>query len=620
MNIFSFVRDQRQNYQTKKVKITNGYNYNQADTLNLIELYYNSQFSTGNLDSNGREKPFYNINKFRVNVATRATDLDVKDIKIESETSDDYVRSFLLTKENQVWMKEVNFGKFLNDLGHTRSKYGGVVIKKTEHDGKLQLDVVPWKDLITDQTDILKGVVIERHFYTPSELMAMDGLWDNVKEALDTAHSDKDDVNETNTTETPGDYIEVFEIHGDLPDAYMKDLADVTPDDWKTYSSQVHIIAGVDSYEALEDGGINEKGITLFKAKEKESPYKYLAWDQVPGRALGIGIVEDGFEAQVWTNDAVYKEKELVEIASKIIFQTPDKTIGSNVLTDLENGAIVNTKANMPLTQVNTVPTSLPEFKNLVNSWKDQLDRTNSTFAANIGEALPSGTPYRLGAILNQEGNSMFDYRRQEEGIFLQELYEDWILPHLVKRLKSKHTLAAEFSEDEMNAIDDAHIEQALKQHILDEREKGNLVLDVEGERQRLKQQMMRTRNKRFIDIPKEYYEDLDCTISVITTNETRVKAAVIETLSNLLNILVANLGFDHPMTKKVFNKIAEVSGAFSPVELQMESNQPTMNQPDQTGQSGQPGMPGQGPQPPMNPLSAPLIPQQAQAQAAPSV
>ncbi|MDQ3817848.1 MAG: hypothetical protein M3362_09170, partial [Acidobacteriota bacterium] len=95
MNIFSFVRDQRQNYQTKKVKITNGYDYNQADTLNLIELYYNSQFATGNLDSNGREKPFYNINKFRVNVATRATDLDVKDIKIESETSDDYVRSFL---------------------------------------------------------------------------------------------------------------------------------------------------------------------------------------------------------------------------------------------------------------------------------------------------------------------------------------------------------------------------------------------------------------------------------------------------------------------------------------------------------------------------------------------
>jgi len=610
MNIFSFVRDQRQNYKTKKVKITNGYDYNQADTLNLIELYYNSQFSTGNLDSNKREKPFYNIVKFRVNVATRATDLDVKDIKIESETSDDYVRSFLLTKENQVWMKEANFGKFLNDLGHTRAKYGGVVIKKTEHDGKLQLDVVPWKDLITDQTDIIKGIVIERHFYTPSELSAMKGVWDNVEDAIKLADADKDDTNETNTTETPGDYIEVFEIHGDLPIAYMKDPSDVKPEDWYEYKGQVHIIAGADNWTEDQDSkDIIEHGITLFKAEKKEKPYKYLAWDEVPGRGLGIGIVEDGFEAQVWTNTAVYQEKELVELASKIIFQTPDKTIGSNVLTDLENGAIVNPKANMPLTQVNTVPTSLPEFKNLVGTWKEQLDRTTSTFEANIGEALPSGTPYRLGAILNQEGNSQFDYRRQEEGIFLQELYEDWVLPHLVKRLKSKHTLAAEFSEDELNAIDEAHIEQALKQHILDEREKGNLVLDVEGERQRLKQQMMRTRNKRFIDVPKGYYDDLDCTISVITTNETRVKAAVLETLSSMLQTIAQNpTVLQNPVTKKIFNKIMEISG-FSPVELQVETSQPVMNQPDQTGQM---------PQLPPNPLAAPVAPEtQPQAQPA---
>src|SRR3569833_353006 len=40
--------------------------------------------SSGNKDSLGREKPFFNICKFRVNVATRATDLDTKDVQIES--------------------------------------------------------------------------------------------------------------------------------------------------------------------------------------------------------------------------------------------------------------------------------------------------------------------------------------------------------------------------------------------------------------------------------------------------------------------------------------------------------------------------------------------------------
>jgi hypothetical protein len=579
INIHQFTREQRENYLTRQVKITANYNFNQYDTLNLIELYYNSKFASGNLDSLGREKPFYNINKFRVNVATRTTDLDVKDIKIESEVSDDYVRSFLLTKENLVWMKEVNFGKLLNDMGKTRAKYGGVVIKKTTHAGKLKIDVVPWKDLITDQTDILKGVIIERHFYTPSELKAMSGVWDknSVDAAIENAQSNKDDDNENNTKETPGDYIEVFEIHGDLPDALLKDEEDIKEDDWKTYSTQVHIIAGADDFEYNDDTKERtEHGTTLFKGKEAKSPYKYLAWDEVPGRALGVGVVEDSFEAQVWSNDMVYKEKEIVELASKIIFQTTDKTVGKNVLTDLENGDIITLKDGKSLTQVNNVPTSLPEFGNFLAKWKDQLDRATNTFEANTGESLPSGTPYRLGATLNQEANSMFDYRREEMGLFLQELYQDWILPFLVKRLKGKHTLATEFSEDELNAIDNAHIELSLKEEIQKKREQGILITDIEPERQKLKAKMMQTKATRFINVPKNYYENINATISVITTNETRVKAAVLETLNSVLGQFGKNPQiFQDPIAKKILNKIMEVSGAFSPIELQVESATP---------------------------------------------
>ena len=598
-NIHQFVREQRENYIDKQVKISRNYNFNQKDTLDLIELYYNSKFLSGNLDSLGREKPFYNINKFRVNVETRATDLDVKDIKIESEVVDDYVRSFLLTKENQVWMKESNFGKRLNEIGKTRAKYGGVVIKKTVHQGKLEINVVHWKDLITDQTDIMKGVIIERHFYTPSELKAMSGVWDNVDEAIETAQSNKDDYNETNSSETPGDYIEVYEIHGDLPVAMLKDIENVKEEDWETYSTQIHIVAGSDFYDTDDAGAKTEKGSTLFMGEEKELPYKYLSRDEVPGRALGIGVVEDSFEAQVWTNDAVYKEKEIVELASKIIYQTTDKTVGKNVLTDLENGDIITLKDGKNLSQVNTVPSSLPEFTNLVAKWKESLDRTTSTFEANTGEALPSGTPYSLGALLNQQGNSMFDYYRQEIGIFLQEVYSDWILPHLIKRLKAKHTLATEFSEDELNLIDSAHIELALKEEIESKREQGILITNIEAERQRLKQKMMQTKSTRFINVPKNYYEDIDATISVITTNETRVKQAVLESLNSVLTIFMkAPQIYDNPVSKKIINKIMEVSGAFSPVELQVESTAPAPTQQmtqQMTGQAPQ-GLP-QAPQ-----------------------
>jgi hypothetical protein len=74
--IFDYVKEQRTAYRAYTIEIADGYDYSQYQTLRTIELYYNSKFTTGNLDSLKREKPFYNICKFRVNVATRATDID----------------------------------------------------------------------------------------------------------------------------------------------------------------------------------------------------------------------------------------------------------------------------------------------------------------------------------------------------------------------------------------------------------------------------------------------------------------------------------------------------------------------------------------------------------------
>jgi hypothetical protein len=75
MKIFEFVKKQRDSYRSDTIEITEGYDFSQYETLRIIELYHNSRFTSGPKDSLGREKPFYNITKFRVNVAVRATDL-----------------------------------------------------------------------------------------------------------------------------------------------------------------------------------------------------------------------------------------------------------------------------------------------------------------------------------------------------------------------------------------------------------------------------------------------------------------------------------------------------------------------------------------------------------------
>jgi hypothetical protein len=588
MNIFQFVRQQRDDYKQKEVSIVDGLAYNQYQVIRRAELYYNSQFETGNKDSLGREKPFYNIVKSRVNLATRATDLDVKDVQVESDVSDDYVRSFLFAKENRNWMRDSGFAKLLNKMGKTRAKFGGVLVKKTEHNGELEIHVVPWKDVITDQTDIMKGVIIERHFYTPSELKAMEGVWDNVDKAIRTADEDKDENTEHNATETPGSYIEVFEIHGDLPVAYLKiaDGKEPKEEDWYTYQKQVHIVAGVDDIGRDQDDEIIEHGITLFYGKEKNSPYKYLPWDEVDGRGLGVGVIEDSFESQVWTNDAKLKERDLLELASKVLYQTPDKKIGKNVLTDVETGDIITHADNKPLSQVNTLTGNIPVFENSINSWKDQADRTTSTFESNTGENLPSGTPFRLGAIQNQEANSHFVYRLEEMGTFVEEIYTDWVMPYFEKKLKKGHTLASEFSREELDKIDEAYIESQLQEEILKQRERGVLITDVEAERQRLKQKMMQTKSHRYLEIPDEYYKNLKAKVRVIITNEQRNKAVLLESLSNILaNIIKLPQVFPPAMVKKLLEKIMEISG-ISPIEIS-SSDAPQAPQiaPDMQGQ-----------------------------------
>jgi hypothetical protein len=535
MNIFSFVREQRDSYKQRDITIVSGLDYNQYKTLVRTELYYNSQFETGPKDSLGRDKPFYNIVKSRVNLATRATDIDVKDIQVESTVSDDYARSFVFRKKVAQWMKDKGFARLLNQMGKTRNKYGGVLVKKTEIDGELDIQVVPWKDVVTDQTDIMKGVIIERHFYTPSELKAMDGKWENVDKAIRTAEDDKDDENEHDEKETPGNYVEVYEIHGDLPVAYLKiaDGKDPKDDDWFIFQKQVHIVAGVDNIGYDDVQKLIENGINLFWGREKKSPYKYLAWDEIPGRALGIGVIEDSFEAQVWTNDAKLKERDLMELASKLLFWTDDAKFAKNVTTDAETGEVLRVTTGKQVQQLNTISGTIPQFQNLIQSWKDQADRATSTFEANTGENLPSGTPYRLAAIQNQEANSHFVYRLEEMGTFIEEMFNDWIVPYFEKKFRDPHIVAAEFSQDELNKIDETYIESALKEEILKKRQEGILILDIEQERQRLKQQMMQTKEHRFLKVPKDYYKNLNAKIRVVITNEQRNKAVYLERFSH---------------------------------------------------------------------------------------
>lgn len=551
MDITKFVKDKIELWERGNVQITEGLTFNAHQTLKKILYYTESKYESGQKDRRGKLKPFFNIVNFRVNVATRATDLDTKDIQIVADEPQFMPMSFLLQKEVYNWMKESNFAQTLNEMGNTRAKFGGVLVKKCmeQEEGEeeeLELEVVDWRNVIVDP-GCPDEMVIEKHYMTENELAEKDGVWDGVREAIDVVRK------------TPAGKLEVFELTAELPEAYAPEGGDEY-----TYRIQKFIM-----YNKTKSG----KAVIMYHEFLDELPYKYLAWEKVNGR-LGRGIVEDGFEAQQWTNDAVIKEKEAMELGSKVIFKSTDPNIQNNILSEVENGQIIKIAQGSDLAIANTITNNLPEFRQLIQSWDSQLEKTTSTFNAVTGETMPSGTAYRTTAILNQEATSMFDYRREEMGIFLVEIFTDWIIPYLLKKFNKAHILAAEFTPDELAAIDDSFANFEANQKVKASILAGNPIYAEDYAKlvAETKDLLKKSKDKRFLDIPKGQYKNWKPKVTILTTGEQKNKAVILESLNNvLMTASKAPQVLTDPTLSKVFAKILEVSGSgISPISLGM--------------------------------------------------
>ena len=533
-----------ENYDENSIEIVDGLLFNMSETIKKIEYYWNSRYVNGQKDELGRIKPFYNIGKFRTNVAVRATDLDVKDIKVSSDNPSDRVRSLIMNKEIYNWMKEVDMSRILNKAGHTRAKYGGVLLKKTEKGGKLEIDVVEWKNAITDPTNILGGVIIEKHWLSPSELSKKKDVWNNVEDAMALVTKKR-----TKGTEATEYKIPIYEIHGEFPETYNPEIED---GDKTNFSKMVFYIADACG-----------KGIPLYFEEEKESPYKFLAWDEISGRGLGCGVMEDGFEAQMWTNESISAEKNVMDLAGKVYIKTTSEKFGNNLITEAENGQVFVMEDGTDAGVMNLTPNSLPQFQNLVEKWDTQYERTSNTFNAVTGDTLPSDTPLGSVAIQTKQASSFFDYRREEAGIFWREVFNDWVIPYIVKKINKQHILASDYSSEELEMIDDLFSKYEAEKIVWEMIEAGKPV--YAGQREQLietiKEIQRINKGRRYLDVPEGYFKDFKAKITIDLTGESKNKAEQLQSLWTVLTQANIPAVRQDPDMMNLLSQILELTG-----------------------------------------------------------
>lgn len=555
------------------------------EDINTIYAYLESKHISGEFDSLGREKPFFNIVLASRNIWFRATDIDRKNIVLKATSEGMTLLVFFLYLHLQNWMRKENFGMFLNNWGISLAGFNSSVVKFVEKDGKLICEVTPWAKLIVDQVNFDNNPKIEILELTETQLYDRYG-----KEAVDDLVGAKKARELTNkqVMDNKNNYYKLYEVHGRLP------LSNLTgnPKDTEPVQ-QMHVISFVG-----KSRGKGEDCYTLYKGREEKDPYM-LTW-LLPSEDGSIslnGAVKNLFQAQWMVNHSQKAIKDQLDLASKLIFQTADANfIGQNALSSIETGDILIHNVNQPLTQVNNNSHDVTSLSNFGQSWKALGSEINGISEAMLGIAPKSGTAWRQTEALLQESYSLFEIMTENKGLHIEQMLRRYILPFLKKKMNNDKEIMATLDMHGIKEIEDRYIKnqsireanKMIKEDILN----GKIANkpDVNAIQSQMKEGFNEQGNQRFFKPSevswKKEFEDLNLDdVEVEITGESADTQAMLTTINNALTV-VANPAFaQNKQAQYLVNKALTKSGFLSPVEL---SSMPAPEQPVTAPPGGQ--------------------------------
>ena len=565
------------------------------ENIDRTEAYINSKHTSGDKDYMGRDKPFFNIVSAARNIWYRATDIDRKNIVVRATREKDEIAAFIGTILLQEWMKKVNFGKFLNDWGLSLSTHGSSIVKFIEKDGELCAKVMDWNDMIVDAVDFEHNIKIERFYLTPAQLKQRKEYdQEMVDKLLDATVTRKTLTGQQK--DTKNDYIEVFEVHGELSMAQYKLSKGEEPDeeDDNEYFQQIHVL----SFQATS--GKDYTDYTLYSGKESKDPYMLTHLIKKDGITYAGGAVMNLFEAQWMVNHTQKMIKDQLDLASKIIFQTSDGAFsGSNVLTNIENGEILTHKGNEPLTMLNNKP-DIGAMQSFKSDWQNIANQIDGISEAMQGQNPPSGTAWKLQQALLQESHSLFELMTENKGLYLIDMLTEYVIPFFKKQLDNSDEISAILEDHQIKEFDARYvpneiirrlnkkkIDTVLSGEIYNPEQEGTDLASIESE---VKKDLVG--NQRFIKTSeisdktwKEIFRNLEWKLDIDITGEAKDTQAVLGTLTTIFQSLMANPAvLQDENVRMVFNKILSLSNGVSPLELSLNKPAPSSPQMGQVG------------------------------------
>lgn len=594
-SIGELVRQMEQDDKFGNTSISKYVTFGLRENVEKIDAYLNSKHISGERDSKGREKPFFNIVTSAVNIWYRATDIDRKHIKIRATKAKHKVLAFLATILLQEWMNKSAFGVYLNKWGLTLARYGSAVTKIIEKDGELFCEIIPWNRMICDPIDFENNPKIEKIWLTPAQLSMRKGYNKEMVRKLMDAHASRTTM-DGQTKDNKSEYILLYEVHGNLSEYYLTN--DMKDED--NFIQQMNVM----SYMARKDSPKEFDEYTLYSGKEEKDPYSIDHLIEEEGRVMSQGAVECLFESQWMMNHTVKAIKDQLDLASKLFFQTADGNfLGRNAGSAIDNGDILIHELNKPITEVNNSSHDIISLQNFGNQWQINADRITNTPEAQRGGDPKAGTAWRLQETVIQQSESLFELMTENKGLALENKLRKYIIPHFKKQLDTSEEISAILDDLQIKEIDSLYLpaeatrraNEIVKNDILNKTPediiKGNLMTPEDqsaimgNSANQVQQELNGMGSQRFIKPSeissktwKEALKDLEWVTEIDITDESVNNKDTLTTLNSVLQT-IANpataQALQTPEGKLVFNKILENAGGISPLELQSLPKQP---------------------------------------------
>src|SRR3990167_7632647 len=565
-SIHKYIEIEETSYRSREIQLGENWSWNMNDHLSTSFHFKHGKY-LGISNDLKTKPPFHNIILPILEFRYAAEDRDVKDIVFETEEPEKQHLSFLIKKYwDDVFTIENNLDEFIDDAVEEKVDFGGCFVKKGT--GAVP-EVIPLQDIaFCDQTDILGGPIGFKFNFSPEALKRKAKLeWGEEKkgatitidELITLASQEKDAPdNKSNSNKGTGKNIEVYVVRGTLPSAYLKGH------DMDALVNQVQVVAFYYDKKNMRNG------VTLFKSEEKEDVLKFHSPKKIHGRALGEGGVEELLDPQIWANFAEIHKNNLLKAASKVALFTDDPNfVNRNKIRDMENleTLTIDSESRYGIRQIPTASPNIALFDRRVDELEAHAQKLAGVSDPLLGKSPAAGTPFRLQQQVIFEGKKPHERTAGKFDKFLEEILQDWVIPHMVRKITGGVEFLSTLTSEEMEYVmRRVPRNRAVKRQIEDILS-GKIPQDIAILEEEEKQKLLD--NKQTLKILKDEFKNVKMKVKVRVASKQKDMALFVDKLVNILRqywTLPPELKND-PTTQHIMSQVLEASG-LSPAAL----------------------------------------------------